>query len=121
MNRAIVKFVPAGVVAVVLMPFATSLAHHSRAHFLLDETIELEGTITEVNWRSSHVYFEVEALDAAGVVQTWTREGDTITIEDPVHLSERVTEEGEYRKSSDYAFVSETCDVETARRHLEFF
>ncbi len=78
MNRAIVKFVPAGVVAVVLMPFATSPAHHSRAHFLLDETIELEGTITEVSWRSPHVYVEVEAPDAAGVLQIWTLEGHSI-------------------------------------------
>ncbi len=41
-------------------------------------------------------------------------------IEDPVHLREPATAEGKYRKSSDYEFVAESCDIETARRHLEF-
>lgn len=53
-------------------------AHHSRAHFMLDDTIEIEGTVTEVSWRSPHVYVEVEAADDQGRPQTWTLEGHSI-------------------------------------------
>ena len=53
-------------------------AHHSRAHFDLDATIELQGTVTEVSWGSPHVYFEVAAADEAGVEQRWTLEGHSI-------------------------------------------
>ena len=42
------------------------------------------------------------------------------TIEDPIYLTEPVTVTGEYAKSSDFEFVTETCDKETARRHLRF-
>jgi hypothetical protein len=42
------------------------------------------------------------------------------TIDDPVYLREPVTVEGEYRKSADFEFIEETCDPETARRHLQF-
>ena len=75
MNRAMRKLY---LITVVLAPFAVAEAHHSRAHFLLDETIEIEGTVTEVSWRSPHVYVEVEALNDAGVAQSWTLEGHSI-------------------------------------------
>jgi len=53
-------------------------AHHSRAHFDQDSTIEFEGTVSEVSWRSPHIYFEVVSQDAAGNQQTWTLEGHSI-------------------------------------------
>jgi len=62
----------------LLVPFAAADAHHSRAHFLIDQTIEIEGTVTEVAWRSPHIYVTVDALDESGVKQTWTLEGHSI-------------------------------------------
>lgn len=53
-------------------------AHHSRAHFDLDSTIEFEGIVTELSWRSPHVYLEVTSSNAAGTEQVWTLEGHSI-------------------------------------------
>lgn len=41
------------------------------------------------------------------------------TLEDPVYLREALTRTGEYHKQSDYSFVTEPCEPEVARRHLE--
>jgi hypothetical protein len=75
-----------------------ALAHHSRAHFDLDAMIELEGVVTEVSWRSPHIYFEVVSKDATGAEQTWTLEGHSIPgsvrvgwQRDSVRVGDRVT------------------------------
>src|SRR5690606_41738896 len=41
------------------------------------------------------------------------------TIDDPEDLLEPVTVRGEYRKIDDIEYVPETCEVDTARRHLQ--
>jgi hypothetical protein len=64
--------------ASLLIPFCAAVAHHSRAHFRINETIEIEGTVTEVSWRSPHIYVAVEAVDDTGVRQSWTLEGHSI-------------------------------------------
>lgn len=53
-------------------------AHHSRAHFDMQSMIEIEGVVSELSWRSPHVYLTVDAADAAGVMQSWTIEGHSI-------------------------------------------
>jgi hypothetical protein len=53
---------------------AAANAHHSRAHFLIDETVTIAGTIAEVSWSSPHIYVTVEADDA----KVWTLEGHSI-------------------------------------------
>jgi hypothetical protein len=65
-------------VAVVLGVARVAQAHHSRAPFDLDKKIELDATITEVAWRSPHVYYEATVRNAAGVDETWTFEGHSI-------------------------------------------
>lgn len=62
----------------LLLPSIAVDAHHSRAHFLIDQTIEIEGTVTDVSWSSPHIYVTVAAHDKAGVEQTWTLEGHSI-------------------------------------------
>ena len=42
------------------------------------------------------------------------------TIHDSVYLREPVTVRSQYRKNADLEFVAETCELETARRHLQF-
>src|SRR5690606_8423765 len=66
------------ILVVLLAPLAAANAHHSRAHFSIDQTIEIEGTVTEVAWRSPHIYVTVDAVDETGVEQTWTLEGHSI-------------------------------------------
>ena len=59
--------------AVILCSNPTA-AHHSRANFLLTETMELEGTISEVNWRNPHVYFDIDVENEDDTNTTWTIE-----------------------------------------------
>jgi Family of unknown function (DUF6152) len=65
---------------ILLMTFVTlhAQAHHSRAHFDQDRTIEIEGTVSELSWRSPHIYVAVDALEPDGTRVTWTLEGHSI-------------------------------------------
>ena len=72
-------------------------AHHSRAPFLIDETFEIEGTVTEVAWRSPHIYMEVLAVNDDGSETTWTYEGHSVAglkrfgwTEDTIRVGDRV-------------------------------
>jgi hypothetical protein len=66
------------VLLLLVLTCVTASAHHSRAHFRIDETIEIEGTIKEVSWSSPHIYVGVETLDESGALVTWTLEGHSI-------------------------------------------
>ena len=39
---------------------APASAHHSRANFDLDSTVEITGTVKEFSWRNPHAYVVVE-------------------------------------------------------------
>ena len=39
-------------------------AHHSRANFLLDDTITIEGTILDYTWKNPHVFLEIQTTDS---------------------------------------------------------
>ena len=54
---------------------STANAHHSfAAHYLLDQSIELEGTVKEFAWRNPHCFLFVELLNEDGERVTWTLE-----------------------------------------------
>jgi Family of unknown function (DUF6152) len=78
LERAIAVKRGLAVVATCLGAAFAAHAHHSRAPFLLDETIALEGTVTEVAWQSPHVYVEAEVVNDAGIAESWTLEGHSI-------------------------------------------
>lgn len=91
----------------VLLPLVAWLvapaadAHHSfAAEFLADQTLTVEGTVTEVWFRNPHVRYYIEVVDEDGEVTTWDvragspallvrrgwtadtiREGDKVTVE----------------------------------------
>jgi Family of unknown function (DUF6152) len=69
-----------GTYCILLTTFVTlqAQAHHSRAHFDLDRKIEIEGTVSELSWRSPHIYMSVDSLDPDGARTTWTLEGHSI-------------------------------------------
>jgi hypothetical protein len=71
--RIVVSMRTAAVAALLLGCVAVH-AHHSRAHFSIDQTITLEGTIAEVSWSSPHIYVTVETDDG----KVWTLEGHSI-------------------------------------------
>ncbi len=79
------------------MSFAVANAHHSRAGFQIGQTFEIEGTVTEVAWRTPHLYLELEATDDSGGVEVWTFEGHSIAglirngwLKDSVEEGDRV-------------------------------
>ena len=62
--------------ALALLPLV-SQAHHSRSAFNLDETVVVEGTVTEVGWTNPHYYLAVRS-DSSGQSELWTFEGHSI-------------------------------------------
>lgn len=63
----------------IVAPFLSANAHHSRAMFEIDETIELEGTITNVLWRNPHVFLVIDAVNAEGGTDRWTLESHSVS------------------------------------------
>jgi hypothetical protein len=51
-----------------------ALAHHSRANFDLDSTVEIVGTVKEFSWRNPHGYAVVVGKKGDGPVEEWTFE-----------------------------------------------
>ena len=50
--------------------------HHSfAAVFDQDQTIDLEGTVTDVEWMNPHIWFYLDVRDAEGEVTNWQCEG----------------------------------------------
>jgi hypothetical protein len=60
--------------AVTALLAAPSGAHHSRSNFDLDNTIEIEGTVTEFSWRNPHSFAVVERTMPDGSKEQWTFE-----------------------------------------------
>lgn len=51
------------------------LAHHSvQAQFDLDKPIQLNGTVTKVEWINPHSYLFLDVKDSAGQVKHWAFE-----------------------------------------------
>jgi len=62
----------------ICTPILSAEAHHSRAPFLIDETITMTGVVKQVRWRSPHVFWAVDVTNEDGQVETWTIEGHSI-------------------------------------------
>ena len=63
----------------MLAPFATTIAHHSRATFELDKVTELAGMITEFSWRNPHTFATLATTDASGQPVEWLLELPSVT------------------------------------------
>ena len=55
-----------------------SYGHHSRANFMFDTVLELEGTITSFEYRNPHTFLSIETTTAAGEVQEWLLAANSI-------------------------------------------
>jgi hypothetical protein len=54
----------------------TLSAHHAAAvAYHVDQTITVEGVVTEVKWENPHTWVYVDAKDAEGKVVKWSFEG----------------------------------------------
>jgi hypothetical protein len=49
-------------------------AHHSQSEFDLRAKVDVEGTVTRVDWRSPHVWIYVDASNAKGEMVNWSLE-----------------------------------------------
>ena len=53
-----------------------AFAHHAAAvAYHVDQTITVEGVVTEVKWENPHTWVYVDAKDAEGKVVKWSFEG----------------------------------------------
>lgn len=55
------------------LSFSTS-AHHSQSEFDLQKRVEVEGTVTRLEWKSPHAWLYVDVVDEAGEVVNWSFE-----------------------------------------------
>lgn len=55
------------------------LAHHSVA-FYSNETIELAGEITKIDWQNPHIQFTLRTVGSGGVEKTWRLESSSIFL-----------------------------------------
>jgi hypothetical protein len=69
------------VIAIGLISIAPARAHHSFAPYEPTLQIKLSGVVTEFKWGNPHVYFEIDASDAAsGAKRHWLIEGASTGI-----------------------------------------
>ena len=62
----------------VLLMSAASAHHNPNAHYIVGQSVEVEGVVTEFRGVNPHsrIYFDV--MDEAGEVEEWMAEGDSI-------------------------------------------
>jgi Family of unknown function (DUF6152) len=61
--------------AIALISGGGLYAHHSfAATYFVDQTITIEGTLTQFMYRNPHSFVKVEAPDDKGVMQSWAIE-----------------------------------------------
>ena len=56
-----------------------AFAHHSRAAFNLDKTVQLVGVMTEVSWTNPHLFYKIQVPKAGGGFDEWILEGGNVS------------------------------------------
>jgi hypothetical protein len=59
------------IVCVGLASAVSSFAHHSQSEFDFQQTVEVQGTVTNLEWKSPHAWLFVDTVDEAGDVVSW--------------------------------------------------
>ena len=72
------------VVGLVLALAPAAWAHHSQSEYDLRAKVEVEGTVTKVDWRSPHVWIDVDVTNEKGQKVNWSFE-----LPSPVTLMRR--------------------------------
>ena len=63
--------------SIVLLPVPASAHHAFSAEFDADAPVELQGTVTRVQWIDPHAWIYIKVADAAGAAVEWMVEGGT--------------------------------------------
>ena len=67
-------------VAATLLPVDSVRAHHSFAtHYLMDQSMEITGVVTEASLRNPHSFFTLEVMTDDGIVE-WEVEAHAILL-----------------------------------------
>ena len=64
----------AALVVIDIAMAAGVLAHHSQSEYDLRGKVEVEGTVTKVDWRSPHAWIYVDVTDDKGQKVNWSFE-----------------------------------------------
>ncbi len=68
------------VATVVLLPVQPACAHHSFAtHYLMDQSMEITGVVTEASLRNPHSFFTLEVMTDVGIVE-WEVEAHAVPL-----------------------------------------
>ena len=63
----------------VTLMFGLALAHHNpRAHYLVDERMNIDGVVTEFRAVNPHSRIYLDSINEAGDLEEWMAEGDSI-------------------------------------------
>ena len=78
------RFCLAAFTALCLAPAPAAWAHHSQSEYDLKGKVEVEGTVTKVEWRSPHAWIYVDVASDKGEPVNWSFE-----LPSPVTLMRR--------------------------------
>ena len=78
------RFQRAAVVSLWLALAASARTHHSQSEYDLRGKVDVEGTVTEVQWRSPHAWIQMDVIDDKGQKVNWSFE-----LPSPVTLMRR--------------------------------
>jgi hypothetical protein len=83
MSTRLVRFPVLAVLCIVALS-AAARAHHSQSEYDLRGKVEVEGTVTKLDWRSPHAWIYVDVTDPKGEKVNWSFE-----LPSPVTLMRR--------------------------------
>ena len=128
----------------LLLTVRLALGHHAfSAEFDRDKPVRLDGTVTNVEWTSPHVYLFMDVRDAAGKVTNWKIEfgsresleeqgwthlgltaGADVTVHgwsakngSPLANADSITREGGIRLSAGSSYHSDNAATGVLARH----
>ena len=111
-SLASIPIVKVTVSAVLFLLALDASPHHSMALFDGSTLLTVEGRVTEIIWRSPHVYVMVEASEPNGESAEWRFEALPVPImirqgweEDSLMVGERVTVTGYPVRNSDVKYM----------------
>ena len=69
------RYIASSALALMLVAAPASAHHAASVAYHVDQTITVEGVVTEVKWENPHTWVYVEAKDASGNLVKWSFEG----------------------------------------------